>query len=134
MNRIFNSNSILRLTTVLGLSALFTGALALAPAHADEDCRFSNYDRNHAPIRHEINDIHRDEQRLRDLYRRRDAEARRHDWNDVDILNLQINDLRWHIDNDRRDVQHDIQRVRNEQNRNRDRYRTQDDCRYHEGR
>jgi len=140
MNRIFNKNSILRLTTVLGLTALCAGLFSQTPANADEDGRFGGYDRYHAPIRHEVNDIHRDEQRLRDLYNRRDSEARRHDWNDVHALNIQINELRRHIGHDRQEVHHDIQRVRSEQDWNRaryrdhDDYRAHDDYRYHEGR
>lgn len=116
-----------RLAAVLGLTTLFAGSIAMTPAQAQDDYRMRQ-DREH--IRRDINDIHRDQDRLRDLYRRREREVRRRDWDDVHALDRQINELKWHINHDRNDVRRDFDRARFD--RDRDYYREGDRDRYHD--
>lgn len=55
-------------------------------------------------------DLRNDYNRLNDLERARDRAVRRHDWREVHNLDARINDLRRHIDRDRRDIRRDDRR------------------------
>ena len=109
------SSPALRLAAVLGLTTLFAGIASVTPAQAQDDYRL-HQDRDH--IRRDFNDIHRDQDRLHDLYRRRESEARRRDWDDVHALDRQISELKWHIDHDRYDVRRDFDQTRNDRDHN----------------
>lgn len=116
-------SGIKRWAVALGLSSVLIGLAGLTPARADDDdYGRGNYGRTH--IRQDIADIRRDENRLRDLERRRDWQARRHNWDAVHDTDRQIQQLRWHIAHDRRDVHQDIRRTRRDRDDyDRDNYR-----------
>ena len=96
-------------TTVLGVATLVVGMMGATPARADDD-DYGRRDGHH--IYSDIADVRRDEARLRDLQSQRRYEARERDWDRVRALDRQIDDLRWHIAHDRRDIHHDVVQVR----------------------
>ena len=100
-------NRAVRFAAACGLAALFAGLFAASPAHAD-DWRFHRY-RNDAHF--DIVAIHHDEDRLHDLYLRRDSLRGRRDWRGVAELDVQIGGVRFHLDNDRYEVRRDFDRV-----------------------
>ena len=102
--------SLVRLAATASLAALFGGILGAMPASADDG--YYGPDRNH--VRIEVVDIHSDESRLCDLQRRRDWLAAHHRRDECARLDLQIDQLRFHIERDRRDVRFDINTVRRE--------------------
>ena len=108
-----NINSVrsrtVRFAAALGLTALFAGVVAQTPAHADDDWRFH---RNRSDIRFDVVAIRHDEDRLHDLYRRRDYLRGRRDWRGVAELDVQIGGVRFHLDNDRYDARRDFNRDR----------------------
>ncbi len=116
--------NIIHLAATLSCAALLMGAIYPAPAHAD--------DRSH--ISHDIDDIHRDQRNLEDLYRLRQRQEDRNDWRGIDRTDRAIDELRSHIARDRHDVGYDIQRARADRNvyRNNDSYRY-GDSRYRDG-
>ncbi len=111
----------LGLAATLGISALFLGFAGATPAHADD---WDSYGRGH--IYRDIADVRRDERILRDLQDRHDEARRRHDWNRMHALDRRIDDLRRHINNDRRDIRQDINRRRDRDRNDRTRYRDYD--------
>src|SRR5579859_6405742 len=104
----------------LGAMALFIGAVGASPAKADDD-DYGYQGRRH--IYRDIADVRRDEARLRGLERRCADERRERDWVQVRSLDRQISDLRYHIQNDRRDIHRDIDRTRRDHDRDDYRYR-----------
>jgi hypothetical protein len=100
------------LAATLGLSALFMGPLGASKASADD---WERYGRSH--IYRDIADVRRDERILRRLQDEHDEARRCKDWPRMHALDRRIADLRRHIDEDRRDIRHDI---------NRDRYQSSD--------
>ena len=109
MKNISGRNGAFRIAAALGLTALFAGAMAQSPARADDDWRFHRY-RNDAHF--DVVAIHRDEDRLHDLYRRREYLRDRHDRRGVAELDVQIGGVRFHLDNDRYDARRDFDRDR----------------------
>ena len=105
MQTIINRNRVFRFAAALGLTALFAGLVAQTPARADDDWRFHRY-RNDAHF--DVVAIHHDEDRLHDLYRRRDYLRDRRDWRGIAELDVQIGGVRFHLDNDRYDLRRDF--------------------------
>ncbi len=114
MKNISGRNRAFRITAALGLTALFAGLVAQAPARADDDWRFHRY-RNDAHF--DVVAIHRDEDRLHDLYRLRETLRDRHDRRGVSELDVQIGGVRFHLDNDRYDARRDFDRDRYDRDR-----------------
>ncbi len=158
MQNISGRKGAFRFAAALGLTALFAGLMAQSPARAADDWRFH---RNRNDAHFDVIAIHRDEDRLHDLYRRREYLRDRHDRRGVAELDVQIGNVRFHLDNDRYDLRRDSDRYdRNrfdlrvsfdrdrpyrsneydrdndrarEYDRNRDRYEDRSDNRYHDG-
>ena len=103
-----------RLAAVLGLTTLFAVFAAAAPAHAQDNYRVHQ---NRETIRYDVSDLHRDQDRLHDLYRRRDYLRGRRDWRGVAELDVQIGGLSLHLDNDRYDTRRDFDRARFDRDR-----------------
>lgn len=120
MKNISGRNRAFRITAALGLTALFAGLVAQSPARADDDWRFHRY-RNDAHF--DVAAVHRDEDRLHDLYGRRETLRDRHDRRGIAELDVQIGGVRFHLDNDRYDARRDFDRDRYDRDRyDRDRY------------
>ncbi|MCW3100430.1 MAG: hypothetical protein JWL77_6048 [Chthonomonadaceae bacterium] len=113
-------NNTIRFASTLGLVAVLGGLASLIPAQAQD-----------YHVRRDIADVRSDQRRLEDLCIRRDREADRGDWRDVQRLDRQIADLRRHIDRDRRDIRADIRRDDSySRDYNRNRYSNNDGYRY----
>jgi hypothetical protein len=108
------------------LSALMMGPLGTARANADD---WEGYGRGH--VYRDIADVRRDERILRNLQAEHDEARRCHDWSRMHALDRRIDDLRRHIDSDRRDIRRDVNRDRyRDSDYRRDSYRNDRDGRY----
>jgi hypothetical protein len=116
-------NNTLRFASTLGLAAVLGGLVSLVPAQAQD-----------YHVRHDIADVRADQRKLDDLCIRRDREADRGDWRDVRRLDVQIADLRRHIERDRRDIHVDLRRDDHSYRvSDRDRYHDDSYYRHHDG-
>jgi len=114
------------LAATLGLSALLMGPLGATRANADD---WDHYGRGH--VYRDIADVRRDERILVRLQAEHDEARRCHDWPRMHALDRRIDDLRRHIDEDRRDIRRDVNRERyNSSDRYRDSSYRYDSYRY----
>ena len=118
--------TLLRWTVTLSLAASLVGVIGVAPSFADN---YDHYDSQRNHISHDVSDIRGDQRRLQDLYRERDRAADHEDWRAVDRIERRISDLERHINQDRRDVHHDVDQAR----RDRDHYNQDQASRDHSG-
>ncbi len=105
-----------RTLSILGLSTLMLGLFAIPPARADY-CDYSGSLPSH--IRRDIDRINRDLNNLEVLEDRRDEARQCRDFDEVHDLDARIRPLQRHIEDEKRDVKKDIDKLRR-QDRDRD--------------
>ena len=95
-------NRVIRWTTSLGLAALLIGGIGISAAHADDW-----HDERRAEIRHDRENIRRDEARLTDLQIRHDEARHNHDWDAMHHFDREIDHVKERLAQERRDLRHD---------------------------